>query len=259
MNTVRVGVQLQPQHCTIGELRAAWQAADALRVDSIWVWDHFFPLTGDPDGAHFEGWSLLAAMAVDTAHARLGAMVACNTYRNPDLVADMARTIDHLSGGRLYLGIGAGWFEHDYAEYGYPFGTRRSRLDELVAGLERITARLPKLNPPPVGRLPILIGASGEKVSLRIVAQYAHAWNTYGTPEVFGTKNAVLDEWCTKLGRDPAEIERTVLVGVDAIPRWQDYVTAGAAHIMISVENPFDLAPVERLLNEVRAHRQSID
>ncbi len=252
MNSVRVGVQLQPQHCTMDTLRAAWQAADALRVDSIWVWDHFFPLSGDPDGAHFEAWSLLAAMAVDTEHAKLGAMVSCNTYRNPDLLADMARTVDHLSGGRMYLGIGAGWFDHDYTEYGYLFGTPRSRLDDLVVGLDRIAARLVKLNPPPAGTMPILIGASGEKVSLRIVAQYADAWNTYGTPEVYATKNAALDRWCAKLGRDPDEIERTVLITADAIHQWRDYLAAGTQHILVSVENPFDLTPVKLLLTEAR-------
>lgn len=253
MSTVKVGVQLHPQHCTMEELRAAWRAADSLGVDSIWVWDHFYPLYGDPDGPHFEGWSLLAAMAVDTQQAQLGAMVSCNTYRNPDLLADMARTIDHLSGGRMYLGIGAGWFEREYAEYGYPFGTRRSRLQNLVDSLERIDARLPKLNPPPVGKLPIMIGASGEKVALRIVAQHADAWNTFGTPEVYATKNRVLTEWCAEVSRDPGEIERTVLVmGDDQVARWQEYAEAGAEHILIGVGHPFDMAPVERLLTEVR-------
>jgi probable F420-dependent oxidoreductase len=234
------------------QLRAAWRSADALGVDTIWVWDHFFPLYGPPDGPHFEGWSLLAAMAVETERAMLGALVSCNTYRNPDLLADMARTIDHLSGGRMYLGIGAGWFEREYADYGYPFGTPKSRLAALVDSLERIRRRVAVLNPPPVGKLPIMIGASGEKVGLRIVAQYAHAWNTFGTPDHYAAKNAALDRWCAEVGRDPREIERTVLiVDPQMVGRWRDYVAAGASHILVGVGEPFDLSPVERLLSEV--------
>ncbi len=253
MSTLRVGVQLHPQHCTMAELRAAWQAADAMGVDSIWVWDHFFPLYGEPDGAHFEGWSLLAAMAVDTERAQLGAMVSCNTYRNPDLLADMARTTDHLSGGRMYLGIGAGWFEREYADYGYPFGTPRSRLDALEASLKRIRSRLAIINPPPLGKLPIMMGARGEKVALRLVAEYADAWNMFGSVEEYGHKNAVLNEWCARSNRDPSDIERTLLtVEAGQIEMWPQYAAAGVEHMIVGVGEPFDLSPVERLIHEVR-------
>ena len=252
MARFKVGVQIQPQATTIGDLRAAWQAADAMGVDSIWTWDHFFPLYGDPDATHFEGWTLLAAMAVDTTNADFGMLVGCNSYRNPELLADMARTIDHLSGGRFYLGLGAGWFQRDYDEYGYDFGTAPGRLRALGESLPRIKARLGKLNPPPVGRLPILIGGSGEKVTLRLVAEHADAWNTFGPPANFAAKSRILDEWCAKVGRDPSAVERTVAIDGREVGNWQAYLDAGATHIIVMVGDPFDLSPVQQLLDVSR-------
>ena len=250
MARFKVGIQLHPQGTTADALRVAWQAADDMGVDSIWTWDHFYPLYGDPAATHFECWSLLAAMAVTTKRAQLGAMVTCNSYRNPELLADMARTVDHLSGGRLALGIGAGWFERDYQEYGYEFGTPGWRLGELETGLERITSRLAKLNPPPVGSLPILIGGGGERRTLKLVARYAHMWNGIGEPDALRHKNDVIDRWCDELGRNPAEIERTALVGVDADP--QTYLDAGITHLILGSGAPFDLAPLGRLLDLAR-------
>ncbi len=165
----------------------------------------------------------------------------------------MARTVDHLSGGRAILGIGAGWNQRDFAEYGYPYGTAASRLKDLEASLVRIRARLPRLSPPPVGDLPILVGGAGEKVTLRLVAQYADMWNAFGPVDHWAAKNKVLDEWCRRLDRDPAEVERTVML---ADPREVDdadaYAAAGAQHLILGMNPPFDLAPLEALLAAAR-------
>ena len=250
--TVKVGVQLHPQATTVDDLRAAWREADSMGVDSIWVWDHFYPLYGDPDASHFEAYTLLAAMAADTERARIGALVTCNSYRNPELLADMARTIDHISSGRFTLGIGSGWFQRDYDEYGYEFGTAPGRLRALEQSLPRIKARLGKLNPPPVGDMPILIGGSGEKVTLRLVAEHADGWNSFGPPDRFKAKNEILDQWCAKVGREPSQVERTVGIGGNEVDNWGEYVDAGAGHLIVMTGPPFDLAPVARLLELVR-------
>ncbi len=252
MTALKIGVQLHPQATTTDELRTAWRAADAMGVDSIWVWDHFYPLYGDPDAAHFEAYTLLAAMAVETTQARFGALVTCNSYRNPELLADMARTIDHLSGGRFTLGIGSGWFERDYDEFGYEFGTAIERLHKLGDALPRIKERMGKLNPGPAGPLPLLIGGSGEKVTLRLVAEHADGWNAFGPPEGFAKKNAILDDWCAKVGRDPKAIERTVAIGPDEVDKIEDYAEAGADHLIVMLGAPFDLDPVARYLEAVR-------
>jgi probable F420-dependent oxidoreductase len=255
MARYRVGVQLQPQHTSIARLRQAWREADAIGVDSIWTWDHFYPLWGDRDGPHFEGYTLLAAIACDTERARFGMMVTCNSYRNPELLADVARTLDHLSGGRFVLGIGAGWFQRDYDEFGYRFGTARERLQQLEDAIPRIDARLAKLDPPPVqDRLPLLIGGGGEKVTLRLVAQRADLWNGFGPPANYARKNAILTDWCERVGRDPATVERTALIEASEVDDAEAYLEAGATHLIVMrgfgsfTDEPFDLEPVRRLV-----------
>jgi probable F420-dependent oxidoreductase len=253
MASFKVGVQLHPQATTVDAMRAAWNAADEMRVDSVWIWDHFFPLYGNPDAAHFEAYTLLAAMAADTSHVDIGALVTCNSYRNPNLLADMSRTIDHISEGRFMLGIGAGWFDRDYEEYGYEYGTPASRLRALARDLPIIMERLDRLEPPPCGRLPIIVGGSGEKVTLRLVAQHADGWNSFGPPENFAHKNKVLDEWCERVERPPRQVERTVAIQPGEVDNFEAYLGAGAEHLIVMAGPPFDLAPVDRLLRHARA------
>ncbi|WP_034262888.1 LLM class F420-dependent oxidoreductase [Actinospica robiniae] len=251
MARFKVGIQLRPQHCTMDQLLQAWRSADEIGADTIWTWDHFYPLSGEADGPHYECWTLLGAAAAITRNAHIGALVSCNSYRNPELLADMARTIDEISGGRAILGIGAGWFERDYTEYGYEFGTAAERLAALKDSLPRIKERLAKLNPAATD-LPIMIGGSGEKVTLRLVAEYADMWNAFGPVENFQHKNDVLNEWCEKVGRDPKSIDRTVMIRDEEVDDFEAYLGAGATHIILGGDAPFDLSPLERLVAHAR-------
>jgi probable F420-dependent oxidoreductase len=251
MARVKVGVNFAQQHTSVDDLRAAWRAADDLGVDTIWLWDHFFPLYGDPNGNHFDAYALLGAMAVDTSQAQFGALVTCYAYRNPNLLADMARTIHLVSGGRFILGLGSGWFERDFREYGYEFGTAASRLRALAHGLPVIRARLAALRPP-AEDMPILIGGGGEQITLRLVAEHADAWNGFGPPATFRRKNEVVDDWCATVGRDPTDIERTVSIRPDEVGALDAYLDAGAQHVIVQMGPPYDLGPVRQLLGGLR-------
>lgn len=222
---IRFGVQAAPQNTTWPELRDTWKLIDTLGYDTAWVFDHFFAILSDPSGPCFEGWVSLAALAAQTSRVQAGVLVTGNTYRHPTLLAKMAATLDHASGGRLIMGIGGAWFEQEHNAYGIPFYTtaeRIRRLDEAAEIIKRLWSekqvtfegRYYQLKdaycePKPLQqpRPPIMIGGSGEKLMLRVVAKHADQWNTFGSPEVFRHKIEVLKEHCSAVGRSFDEIE----------------------------------------------------
>jgi len=200
--------------------------------DGLWVADHFMASREPIDGPMLECWSLLAGLSTSVPRLRLGPLVSGNTYRHPAVLANMASTIDHLSGGRFVLGIGAGWQENEHRAYGIEYFDvpgRLARLDEACEVLHQLltTARAnvsgqyyqlddAPMEPKPLqGRLPLLVGGSGEKVTLRIVAKWADEWNTWGTPEVLKAKGAILERHCEALGRDATTIARSAQVVVN--------------------------------------------
>ncbi|GEL48605.1 LLM class F420-dependent oxidoreductase [Cellulomonas hominis] len=245
---LRIGVQIQPQHADYAQIRDAVRRAEDLGVDVVYNWDHFFPLSGDPDGKHFECWTMLGAWAEQTSRVQIGALVSCNSYRNPELLADMARTVDHISGGRLVLGIGAGWFEKDYDRFGYEFGTPGTRIADLAQALPRIKARLAAGNPAPTRDIPVLIGGGGERKTLRVVAEHADVWHSFGDLDTLTRKSAILDEHGAAVGRDTAAlVERSV--GVRGAPEdaADALVAAGVTLFTVGVSGPdYDLSLVER-------------
>jgi probable F420-dependent oxidoreductase len=249
---IRIGVQLQPQHSpNYGHIRDAVRRSEDMGVDVAFNWDHFFPLYGDPDGAHYECWTMLSAWAEQTSRIEIGALVTCNSYRNPELLADMARTVDNVSDGRLILGIGSGWKEKDYDEYGYEFGTAGGRLDDLAVAMPRITSRLAKLNPAPTRDIPILIGGQGEKKTLRLVAEHGHIWHGFTTVETYPGKAAVLDQHCADVGRDPSTIERSAGVGEGTDPLLTEaeaFIALGVSLLTVGVNGPdYDLTAAQAL------------
>lgn len=246
---VRIGVQLQPQHAPdYGLIRDAVLRAEDAGVDIIFNWDHFYPLYGDPAGAHFEAWTMLGAFAEQTERVEIGALVSGGGYRNPDLLADMARTVDHISGGRLILGIGAGWFERDYDEYGYEFGTAGSRLKLLAEYLPRITARLAKLEPAPTRHIPVLIGGGGEKKTLPLVGQYGDIWHSFSDIETYQRKSDILAVQAQKAGRSADDIEHST--SWPGAGEAAAFVAAGVTLFTVGVGGPdYDLTELKQAIS----------
>ena len=226
---MKFGAQLWSQQSTWPAFRDAALAAERAGWDSVWTWDHLLAIFGPWEQPILEGWTTLAGVAAVTDRVRLGLMVGANTFRNPGLTAKLAATLDHISEGRAILGIGGAWFEREheafgFAEWGTGFGERLDRLDEAVELMRALLdgetvdhdgryyrmadARIAPLPIQP--RLPILVGGSGPKKTLRTVATRADGWNTSGTLDEVRAKLAILDEHCAAVGRDRTEIELTV-------------------------------------------------
>jgi alkanesulfonate monooxygenase SsuD/methylene tetrahydromethanopterin reductase-like flavin-dependent oxidoreductase (luciferase family) len=231
MGQVKLGALCWNQYTEWQALLEAGIRADRLGYDSLWTWDHVYPIIGDSHGPIFEGWLTLAAWAQATERVRIGLMVGANTFRNPALVAKMATTLDHVSGGRAILGVGGAWFEEEHQDFGIEFGSgfperlrwlgealpiMRGMLDgtEPTATGPRYAARQARNLPAPVqARLPICIGGGGEQVTLKLVAKYGDMNNLGDGVETVRRKEAILLEHCATVGRDPAEIERTAGIG----------------------------------------------
>ena len=221
---MRIGINLWPQNTTWADLREHALLADRLRFDSLWVWDHFYSISGDLHRPNMEGWQLQAAYAAITERVRIGCLVSGITHRHPAVLANMATTLDNISNGRAILGIGAAWNALEHNAYGIDLGTPRERSDrfaeatkiirKLVDG-DRVTFHgkfydvesAEVLVRPIQKRLPILIGGGGERRTLRTTARYGDMWHGWGAPEQIAQKLAVLRQHCEDVGRDPAEID----------------------------------------------------
>jgi len=229
MPKTKFGILLWSQGASWQEMLSAAQDVDRLGYAHLWTWDHLYAIFGDPYQPIFEGWSLLNAWARETDETRLGLLVGANTFRNPGLVAKTAATLDHASEGRAILGVGGAWMELEHTEHGIDFGSgfgqRLDWLDESVGAMRslldgREVTSAPgghyrfqglRHQPPPVqAHVPIMIGGSGEKKTLRTVAKYADLWNAMGPVDVMRHKIEVLRGHCEAVGRDPSEIEFTL-------------------------------------------------
>ena len=268
MTTMRYGLKLS-QRATIENYRSVWRIADEAGFDHCWVMDHLATIGGSPDEDIFEAWALQAAMAVATSRTRVGCMVTCNTYRHPGLAAKSAVTVDHLSGGRLEFGIGAGWAENEHTMFDLQFGTVGERLDRLEEACEIIRSLWTEpvttfagqhykiteavAEPKPVQeRVPIWIGGSGRKRTLRIAARFADVWNAAGgLPEEIADLSGVLDGHCADVGRDPAEIRRSVQMRLadtdeETLRRVEGYAEVGVRDVILIVLPPDAVAQAER-------------
>ncbi len=235
MGKILFGVHTGPQNCTLDDLRSVWHLADRSGFHWVSIWDHFYPamlVPGDARGTCFEAVSIMTALAAETRNVRIGSLVYCISYRHPAVLANALVTVDHVSGGRMECGLGAGWSQLEYDAYGIPFLPIKDRLDQLEEGLQIVRSLFTqetttfrgkhfsldeaRCDPKPVQQSPRLwVGGMGEKRLLRMAARYADGWNVpFIGPELFEQKNQVLTRWCEKERRDPRAVLRTVNLGL---------------------------------------------
>jgi F420-dependent oxidoreductase-like protein len=294
---IKFGVHTGLQHTSIPELRELWTRIEAIGFDWISIWDHFYAADNSGDPQSLEAIASHTALAASTTRVTCGSLVYSAGYRHPAVLANAIATMDQVANGRIALGLGGGWLQNEYDVYGLHFGTAGERLRMLdeyvqcVRGLltqehttfdgEFFHLRDAMCEPKPVQeRLPIWIGGGGEKVTLRIAAQHADAWNVpFVPPKVWARKSAVLDEWCNKVGRDPAAITRSVNVGMafteealriqfgpmadavkpgvlsgsvqEMVDKVGAYVEAGAEWVILAMRAPFDREGLERFAADV--------
>ncbi len=271
------GIKTAPQWTTYDDILRVWLEADGVPgIEHAWAFDHFVPLGPDPTGPQLEGWTLLGALAARTERLRVGLMVTGNTYRYPAVLANIAATVDHISHGRLDFGIGAAWNEMEHHMYGIPFYTTGERIRRLGEACEvckllwtetraSFDGKYYQLKdalcePKPVQKPypPIVIGGSGEQLTLRVVARYADIWNFVGgSVEDFRHKQEVLARHCEAIGRDPSTIARSIqsMINYNNIGETRaairPYIAQGASHIVLNLRAPYPENIVHRLAAEI--------
>ena len=309
MTQLHLGILLWSQATEWQPMLETARRVERLGYDHLWAWDHLYAIYGDPYQPIFEGYSVLAAWAMATERVKLGLLVGANTFRNPGLVAKTVTTLDHISGGRAIMGLGGAWFELEHQahgiEFGSGFGQRLDWLDESVGAIRTVLDggevtyespkyrfdRLSQLPLPLQAHVPIMIGGSGEKKTLRTIAKYADMWNAFGTPDGLRRKDGILRAHCADVGRDQAAIQRTVgckmvirddpaeaqrvwaaqmthnrtpqtewdgpdtlwLGNVEQIAATiRGYVGAGFSTVIVEMAAPYDVETLERLMGEVK-------